>query len=42
MPTVEQLGDSAPHGDQVVMLLKWAESKDGCGLEKIREVLSRP
>jgi hypothetical protein len=42
MPTVEQLGDSAPHGDQVVMLLKWAESKDGCGLEKIREVLNRP
>ncbi len=41
MPTVEQLGDSAPHGDQVIALLQWAESRDGCGLEKIREVLSR-
>jgi hypothetical protein len=42
MPTVEQLGDSAPHGDQVIALLRWAESRDGCELGKIREVLNRP
>lgn len=36
MPASEQLGSDAQHGLQVVKLLQWAESLNGCGLDRIK------